>query len=531
MAASAAEPAAPPVPTSDAAAAAAPTPNPAEEEEEEAEEEASHAATPTPVSGGGDSSSSNNNNSSNNTSSDSTAKLASPSVAAATSSTSVTGGGGGGGGGSGAGGGKKDSYEYQRVLGYGSYSRVVRAVQRQTKVTYAVKIVSKVQIQMRNELQCVISERDILKQCDHPNVIKLVETFQSPDELFYVMEHAAGGELLSYIKRVGRFNLHIVKHVTAEIVNTLEYLHSKGIVHRDLKPENLLLDARNHIKLVDFGTAYMQKDPKDAPPIMEIHRDSKQGTGSVNMPPAAGQGVRGQTFCGTFQYISPELLDQGVTTTASDLWAMGCIVYQMAAGHRPFDDGSVMLIFDKIRNPEKHLLFSPDFPAPVRDLVSHLLVTDPKARLGCPEMGGYPPLKAHALFEGIDFAALPTQELAYQWKPTAPVWVSDEAVSTCRACNALFTLTNRRHHCRKCGDIFCKSCSKHQTAIPGLYTSKVCILPPSPPFPLFNKKASAHNPCQSPFNQFTFLHRTTHNTQVRVCNPCFLALRKSTVSV
>eukprot|EP01061_Rhynchopus_euleeides_P020736 TRINITY_DN3368_c0_g1_i2.p1 TRINITY_DN3368_c0_g1~~TRINITY_DN3368_c0_g1_i2.p1 ORF type:complete len:473 (+),score=55.76 TRINITY_DN3368_c0_g1_i2:340-1758(+) len=383
---------------------------------------------------------------------------------------------------------RKDSYSYMNVLGYGSYSRVVMAVHKATKQEYAVKVVSKVQIQARNELQCVKAERDILKQCNHPNIVKLIETFQSPDELFYVMEHAAGGELLSFIKRVGRFDLHIVRHVTAEIINALEYLHSKGIVHRDLKPENLLLDAKNHVKLVDFGTAFMQTESSPQPPKMEIPQEGDGRAGSVNMPPGPGQGVRGQTFCGTFQYISPELLDHGMTTTASDLWAMGCIVYQMTAGHRPFDDGSVMLIFDKIRNPTKYLTFTADFYLPVKDLVNRLLVIDPKARLGTPSMGGYPVLKAHQLFQDIDFENLPTQELHYKWKPSAPVWVSDDSVTTCRGCSALFTLTNRRHHCRKCGDIFCKSCSKHQSSIPGLYVSKV-----------------------------------------RVCNTCFRSLRKSSI--
>ena len=220
----------------------------------------------------------------------------------------------------------------------------------------------------------------------------------------------------------------------------------------------------------------MQSEKSPQPPKMDIPNGSVDSRGgSVNIPPAPGQGVRGQTFCGTFQYISPELLDHGMTTTASDLWAVGCIIYQMAAGHRPFDDGSVMLIFDKIRNPAKNLKFSPDFPLPVRDLINRLLVIDPNGRLGTEAMGGYKMLKAHQLFQDIDFAELPTQELDYQWKPSAPVWVSDGSVTNCRSCAALFTLTNRRHHCRKCGDIFCKSCSKHQVCIPGLYETKVCL--------------------------------------------------------
>eukprot|EP01064_Diplonema_japonicum_P007215 TRINITY_DN14901_c0_g1_i5.p1 TRINITY_DN14901_c0_g1~~TRINITY_DN14901_c0_g1_i5.p1 ORF type:complete len:470 (+),score=62.79 TRINITY_DN14901_c0_g1_i5:950-2359(+) len=368
---------------------------------------------------------------------------------------------------------EKDNYEWQKVLGYGSYSRVVMAVHKSTNKTYAVKVVSKMMVvREMTLLNCVKNERDILKQCNHPNIIKLIKTFTSPDELYYVMEYAGGGELLEFIKKVGRFDIEILRSVSAEIVNGLEYLHSKGIVHRDLKPENLLLDSTNHIKFIDFGTAFLQteKDPK--PPVQPLMRDSISKNGSVNLP-GEGNEIRGQTFCGTFQYISPELLDQGITTMASDLWAMGCIIFQMAAGHRPFD-GSVMRIFEKIRSPEKHLSYPPDFPVPVRALVEKLIVKDPQQRLGVPAMGGYKVLKGHELFKKIDFEALPEQELNYQWKYSAPVWVSDETVMTCRACQSQFTFTNRRHHCRKCGDIFCNSCSSHQTSIPGLYQGKVC---------------------------------------------------------
>ena len=370
---------------------------------------------------------------------------------------------------------KKENFEWQKVLGYGSYSRVVLAVHKKTQKRFAVKVVSKIQVVNEKALlNCVKNERDILKQCNHPNIIKLIETFQSPVELYYVMEYAGGGELLQYIRNVGRFDVTILRMVAAELINGLEYLHNKGIVHRDLKPENLLLDSKNHIKLVDFGTAFMQTDNNPKPPVQQPQRESASAKGSISL--ASESEIRGQTFCGTFQYISPELLDQGVTTMASDLWAFGCILYQMASGRRPFDDGSVMQIFEKIRSPEKTLTYTPDFPIDVKDLIKGLLVLDPQQRLGTTSMGGYQGLKNHVLFQGIDFVALPTQELSYQWKHSAPPWVSDKKVANCGNCQATFTFTNRRHHCRKCGYIFCNSCSSKQSAIPGLYEGvKVCF--------------------------------------------------------
>ncbi|KAJ9465257.1 3-phosphoinositide-dependent protein kinase 1 [Diplonema papillatum] len=368
---------------------------------------------------------------------------------------------------------RKENFDWLEVLGRGSYSRVVLAVHKETQKKYAVKIVSKLQvINEKALLSCVKNERDILKMCNHPNIIKLVGTFTSQTELYYLMEYG-GGELLDFIKKVGRFENHILRHISAEVINGLEYLHSKGVVHRDLKPENLLLDARNHVKFVDFGTAFVQTVDNPKPPQQTAMRDSVSAKNSVNFP---GEGNhRGQTFCGTFQYISPELLDNGITTMASDLWAMGCIIFQMGAGHRPFDDGSVMLIFEKIRAPEKHLVFPPEFPPAAADVVRRLLVVDPQKRFGTPSMQGYPALKAHEFFEGINFETLPEQELNYLWKYTAPVWVSDDTVDTCRSCKAQFTFTNRRHHCRKCGDIFCNSCSSRQIGIPGLYQGKVRV--------------------------------------------------------
>eukprot|EP01065_Artemidia_motanka_P016893 TRINITY_DN2047_c8_g1_i1.p1 TRINITY_DN2047_c8_g1~~TRINITY_DN2047_c8_g1_i1.p1 ORF type:complete len:423 (+),score=101.94 TRINITY_DN2047_c8_g1_i1:178-1446(+) len=368
---------------------------------------------------------------------------------------------------------KKDSYEWHKVLGSGSYSTVYLVERKRTKRFYAIKVVMKRQITNDTRLwKCAMNEKEILMNCEHPNIIKLVECFQTNQELCYVMEYAGGGELLDYIKRVGKFETDIARKVTAEIVLGLEYLHGKGIVHRDLKPENILLTAANHVKIVDFGTAF-RPDRQDqaaaqppSPSRLEADAERRNETQSSRMVRDSQQ----QTICGTFQYLPPEAVDRGTVTVASDLWALGCIVFQMTAGYRPFENKPEVLIFDQIRSPERHLRFPADFPAVVRDLVLRLLVTQADDRLGSPAGGGYAPLKAHALFSGIDFAALPYSELQYAWKVQ---WQRDDAVSTCQKCGESFRLWFRRHHCRKCGLIFCRKCSSGRAPIPPLYPKPV----------------------------------------------------------
>lgn len=192
----------------------------------------------------------------------------------------------------------------------------------------------------------------------------------------FVLEYCPGGELLSVIREHAGLNVHCTKFYAAEIVLALEYIHSMGIVHRDLKPENILVAADGHIKLIDFGTA------------KEI------GT---------GRDARAKSFCGTAEYMSPELLQSKAGLT-SDLWALGCVIYQMLSGRCPFKARAMMQMFNIIN--ARDILYPEGFPRIGMELVESLIVLDPERRLGAPALGGYATLKAHAFFQGVPWTAL-----------------------------------------------------------------------------------------------------------------------------
>lgn len=353
---------------------------------------------------------------------------------------------------------RKENLEFGHDLGYGSFSKVVLATHKTTGVKYAVKIVSKLHMISEQKVHYVMNEKNILRSLHHPNIIRLLSTFQTNDELFYILEYAEGGELLEYIKKVGRFDYDTARHVSAELVNGLEYIHSKNIAHRDIKPENILLDGGNHVKIIDFGTAVFCTDQPTQ--TLEKGTDDESMFGTRRM--SRGECSR-SSFCGTAQYASPELLNNCTTTRSSDLWALGCVIYQLLTGKRPFQSGSDYLTFKRVL--ELDVRYNSDFPPIARDLCEKLLVLNPSDRLGAGP-NGYKLLKAHSFFKDIDFEALPTQTLSYNWKTQAPNWVADNNAEYCYECQSTFTFFVRKHHCRACGNIFCNQCSNSRTIIP-----------------------------------------------------------------
>jgi len=248
---------------------------------------------------------------------------------------------------------------------------------RTTGQEFAVKILEKKHIIKMGKVKYVTSERDILFQLNHPNVIKLHYTFQDDACLYFVMELAPCGELFEQIQKHGPADLSCARFYAAEIVLALEYLHSKGIVHRDLKPENMLVAADGHIKISDFGSATAGTEK----------HDSKM------------------TFVGTAEYVSPEVLNNQSASESSDLWALGCVIYQLLAGHPPFRGDTDYIIFEKIL--ARTFTFSQDFTQHARDLVDRLLVLEPSQRLGAG--GRVSDIKAHPFFTGINFETLHMQ--------------------------------------------------------------------------------------------------------------------------
>jgi 3-phosphoinositide dependent protein kinase-1 len=296
-------------------------------------------------------------------------------------------------------------FVFSRTLGEGSYSTVVLATDRQTLKEYAVKILDKKHIIKEKKIKYVNIERDTLNRLiEHPGIVRLYYTFQDSSSLYYVLDIASGGELLAVLKKIGSFDEECTRFYGAQILDAIEHMHNRGVIHRDLKPENVLLDDQMHIKITDFGTAKLLPDPrapKEAPTSYEI-----PGTGSDE------ESSRARSFVGTAEYVSPELLTDKNACKASDLWAFGCIIYQLLSGRPPFKAGNEYQTFQKIVGLEYE--FPPGFPPAARDLVERLLVLDPQRRLSIEH------IKNHEFFDGINWGRGLWRMKAPRLKPYVP---------------------------------------------------------------------------------------------------------------
>ena len=280
-------------------------------------------------------------------------------------------------------------FHFGRTLGEGSYSTVIAATDRQTGKEYAIKVLDKRHIIKEKKVKYVNIEKDTLNRLtDHPGVVRLYYTFQDEQSLYFVLDLASSGELLGVLKRMTTFDEECTRFYGAEILDTIDYMHARGVIHRDLKPENVLLDDSMHVKITDFGTAKILDMPKKPPP----NGDHSPGAGN---PMDGSEDNKANSFVGTAEYVSPELLTDKRACKASDLWAFGCIIYQLLAGRPPFKAANEYLTFQKIVALEYQ--FPKGFPEVAKDLVERLLVLDPASRLSIEH------IKNHEFFDGVSW--------------------------------------------------------------------------------------------------------------------------------
>lgn len=287
-------------------------------------------------------------------------------------------------------------FSFGQTLGEGSYSTVVLGTDRQTLKEYAIKILDKRHIIKEKKVKYVNIEKDTLNRLtDHPGVVRLYYTFQDERSLYFVLDLCKGGELLGVLKRMTTFDEECTRFYGAQILDAVDYMHRRGVIHRDLKPENVLLDSQMHVKVTDFGTAK----------ILKANQASPNPGGIPSLDSDMPTEERASSFVGTAEYVSPELLTDKNACKASDLWAFGCIIYQLLAGRPPFKAGNEYQTFQRIVALEYE--FPLGFPSVARDLVERLLVLDPARRLPIEH------IKNHEFFEGIHWGT----DL---WKQKAP---------------------------------------------------------------------------------------------------------------
>lgn len=286
-------------------------------------------------------------------------------------------------------------FSFGQTLGEGSYSTVIFATDRQTLKEYAIKVLDKRHIIKEKKVKYVNIEKDTLNRLtEHPGIVRLYYTFQDERSLYFVLDFCKGGELLSVLKRMTTFDEECTKFYAAQILDTVDYMHKRGVIHRDLKPENVLLDSQMHVKITDFGTAKI------------LNAKKRLDEGTTGMPPMDdAEQERASSFVGTAEYVSPELLTEKNACKASDLWAFGCIIYQLLAGRPPFKAGNEYQTFQKI--VALNYEFPLGFPAVARDLVERLLVLDPAMRLPIEH------IKNHEFFRGVAWGP-------DMWKRKAP---------------------------------------------------------------------------------------------------------------
>jgi RAC serine/threonine-protein kinase len=280
-----------------------------------------------------------------------------------------------------------DSFTLLKVIGKGSFGKVFLAKEKSTGQIFALKVLRKDFVVRRNQVEHTKTERSVLGYVDHPFIVGMKMAFQSKDKLYFVLDYCPGGELFYHLGRLGRFPEHQARFYAAEIVLAISYVHQLDIIYRDLKPENVLLDDQGHVRLTDFGL-------------------SKEGI--------SGSSSGANSFCGTPEYLAPEIVDRRGHGRAVDWWSLGALLYEMLKGLPPFYCQDRERLFEKIR--KETLRFPPFFSASAKSVLSGLLERDPDKRLGSGPTDAEE-IKAHSFFSVIDWNKLQIGEITPPWKP------------------------------------------------------------------------------------------------------------------
>lgn len=265
--------------------------------------------------------------------------------------------------------------------------KVFLVSEKKTGELYALKVLRKDNVIKRNQVEHTRTERSVLGYVKHPFIVGMNMAFQSKEKLYFVLDYCPGGELFFHLGKLGKFPEARARFYTAEIILAISYVHSLDIVYRDLKPENVLLDVNGHIRLTDFGL-------------------SKEGISN------SSSGAN--SFCGTPEYLAPEILNRQGHGRAVDWWSLGALLYEMLTSLPPFYSQDRERLFEKIRHAE--LTYPPSVTPNAKHLLMGLLTKDPTRRLGSGPKDAEE-IKSHVFFQDIQWDRLFKGEIAAPWRP------------------------------------------------------------------------------------------------------------------
>jgi len=280
---------------------------------------------------------------------------------------------------------KLEDFKILRVIGRGSFGKVCLVQYIPTNEIYAMKGLKKDVLIEQEQIENTLFEKEILQKIDYTFLCGLIFCFQTIERIYFVMPFLKGGELFQHLRKSRIFPENRVKFYAAQIGLALNYLHNKDIIYRDLKPENILMDENGYLKLTDFGMA--QKLNKDEKAI---------------------------AFCGTPEYLAPEILTGKGYDKTADWWSYGILIYEMLYGLPPFYKEDVDEMYSLIQKGNVKFPKKIQTSEEVKDLILKLLEKDPKNRLG---NNGFDEIRKHPFFNNLDFDEIENKKIPAPFIP------------------------------------------------------------------------------------------------------------------